>query len=72
MDTIVNQAFFRRQGLNPLTCRYPAATPGGYLGLSAAEPSKTGLTMRGIAIGTYGEFPDHAPLRTMAPRGSDI
>jgi hypothetical protein len=37
-----------------------------------AEPSKTGLTMRGIAIGTYGEFPDHAPLRTMAPRGSDI
>jgi len=42
------------------------------LGLSAAEPSKTGLTMRGIAIGTYGEFPDHAPLRTMAPRGSDI
>jgi hypothetical protein len=37
-----------------------------------AEPSKTGLTMRDIAIGTYGEFPDHTPLRTMAPRGSDI
>lgn len=37
-----------------------------------AKPSKTGLTMRDIAIGTYGEIPDHAPLRTMAPRGSDI
>ena len=37
-----------------------------------AKPSKTGLTMRDIAIGTYGEVPDHAPRRTMAPRGSDI
>ena len=37
-----------------------------------AKPGKTGLTLRDIAIGTYGEVPDHAPLRTMAPRGSDI
>jgi len=37
-----------------------------------AKPSKTGLTMRDIAIGTYGEVPDHAPRRTMAPRGSDV
>ncbi len=37
-----------------------------------AKPSKTGLTMRDIAIGSYGEVPDHAPLRTTAPRGSDI
>ena len=37
-----------------------------------ATPSKTGLTMRDIFIGSYGEVPDHAPLRTMAPRGSDI
>jgi hypothetical protein len=37
-----------------------------------AKPGKTGLTMRDIAIGTYGEVPDHAPLRTMAPRGSDV
>jgi hypothetical protein len=37
-----------------------------------AKPSKTGLTMRDIAIGSYGEVPDHAPRRTMAPRGSDV
>jgi hypothetical protein len=37
-----------------------------------AKPGKTGLTLRDIAIGSYGEVPDHAPLRTMAPRGSDI
>ncbi len=37
-----------------------------------AVPSKTGLTMRDISIGSYGEVPDHAPLRTMAPRGSDV
>lgn len=37
-----------------------------------AVPSKTGLTLRDIAIGSYGEVPDHAPLRTMAPRGSDV
>jgi len=37
-----------------------------------ATPSRIGLTMRDIAIGTYGEIPDEAPLRTMAPRGSEI
>src|SRR5664279_6609124 len=37
-----------------------------------AKPGKTGLTLRDIAIGSYGEVPDHAPLRTMAPRGSDV
>ena len=37
-----------------------------------AVPSKTGLTMRDIFIGSYGEVPDHAPMRTMAPRGSDV
>jgi hypothetical protein len=37
-----------------------------------AKPGKTGLTLRDIAIGSYGEVPDHAPLRTMARRGSDI
>jgi len=37
-----------------------------------AKPSKTGLTLRDIAIGSYGEVPDHAPRRTMAPRGSDV
>jgi len=38
----------------------------------SAVPSKTGLTLRDIFIGSYGEVPETAPLRTMAPRGSDI
>jgi hypothetical protein len=37
-----------------------------------AKPGKTGLTLSDIAIGSYGEVPDHAPLRMMAPRGSDV
>ena len=37
-----------------------------------AKPSKVGLTLRDIAIGSYGVVPDHAPRRTMAPRGCDI
>jgi hypothetical protein len=37
-----------------------------------AEPSRIGLTLRDIAVGTYGEVPDHPPRRTMAPRGADI
>lgn len=37
-----------------------------------ATPSRVGLTLQDISIGSYGEVPDHAPLRTMAPRGSDI
>ena len=28
--------------------------------------------MRDIAIGSYGEIPDHPPHRSMAPRGSDV
>ncbi|MHB1986547.1 MAG: ferritin family protein [Acidimicrobiales bacterium] len=37
-----------------------------------AVPSKVGLRLQDIMIGSYGEVPDHAPRRTMAPRGSDI
>jgi hypothetical protein len=37
-----------------------------------AKPSKIGLTLRDIAIGTYGQIPENAPRKTMAPRGSDI
>jgi hypothetical protein len=37
-----------------------------------ARPSKVGLTLMDIAIGSYGEVPDHPPRRTMAPRGSDV
>lgn len=37
-----------------------------------AKPSKVGLTMRDIAIGSYGEVPDDAPRHTTAPRGSDV
>ncbi|HVA75723.1 MAG TPA: hypothetical protein VNF71_14280 [Acidimicrobiales bacterium] len=35
-------------------------------------PSKVGLRLQDIMIGTYGVVPDHAPQRTMAPRGADI
>ncbi len=37
-----------------------------------ATPSKTGLTLRDISIGSYGLIPEHAPRRSMAPRGSDV
>jgi hypothetical protein len=37
-----------------------------------AKPSRVGLTLSDIAIGSYGEVPDEAPRRTMALRGSDI
>ncbi len=37
-----------------------------------AKPSKTGLTLRDIAVSSYGMVPDHAPRRTMAPRGCDV
>ena len=37
-----------------------------------AKPSRVGLTMKDIAIGTYGAIPDSPSRRTMAPRGSDI
>lgn len=37
-----------------------------------ATPSRVGLTLADISIGTYGDVPDHASRRTMAPRGSDI
>ncbi len=34
-------------------------------------PSRVGLTMRDIAVGQYGDIPERAPMRTMAPRGCD-
>lgn len=34
-------------------------------------PSRVGLTMKDIAVGRYGEIPDEAPMRTMAPRGGE-
>jgi hypothetical protein len=37
-----------------------------------ARPSKVGLTLRDIAVGSYGDVPDHPPRRTMAPRGSEV
>ena len=37
-----------------------------------ARPGKTGLTLRDIAVGSYGEVPEHAPRRSMAPRGSSV
>ncbi len=37
-----------------------------------ATPSRIGLTLKDIAVGSYGDIPDHPPRRTMAPRGSDI
>ncbi|MCL4421988.1 MAG: ferritin-like domain-containing protein [Actinobacteria bacterium] len=50
----------------------------GWLSGSGAEwgvratPSRVGLTLRDIAVGSYGDLPDHPPRRTMAPRGSDV
>ncbi len=35
------------------------------------QPSRVGLTMRDIAVGRYGDIPDTAPMRTMAPRGCE-
>jgi hypothetical protein len=37
-----------------------------------ATPSKVGLTLRDISIGSYGQVPDTPPRKTMAPRGADI
>jgi len=37
-----------------------------------ARPSSVGLTLRDIAIGSYGQVPDRPPRRTMAPRGADV
>ena len=37
-----------------------------------ARPSRLGLTLRDIAVGSYGEVPEDPPRRTMAPRGSDV
>jgi hypothetical protein len=36
------------------------------------KPGPRGLTMMDIAVGSYGEIPDHPPRRTMAARGCDI
>ena len=45
--------------------------PTGEWGVHA-KPSKVGLTLRDIATGSYGEVPDVATARSMAPRGSAI
>ena len=36
------------------------------------KPSARGLTMIDIAVGSYGEVPEHPAHRSMAPRGADI
>lgn len=36
------------------------------------KPSPRGLTMLDIAVGAYGEVPDHPAHRSMAPRGADV
>lgn len=36
------------------------------------KPGPRGLTMMDIAIGSYGEVPDHPTHRSMAPRGADV
>jgi hypothetical protein len=36
------------------------------------KPSPRGLTMLDIAVGSYGEVPDHPKHRSMAPRGADV
>jgi len=35
-------------------------------------PSPRGLTMLDIAVGSYGEVPEHPTKRSMAPRGADV
>jgi hypothetical protein len=45
--------------------------PAGEWGVRAT-PSSTGLTLRDISIGSYGEIPEHAPRRSMAPRGASV
>ena len=36
------------------------------------KPGPRGLTMMDIAVGSYGEVPDHPQHRSMAPRGCDV
>ena len=36
------------------------------------KPSARGLTMLDIAVGSYGDVPDHPTHRSMAPRGADV
>ncbi|MBM3675732.1 MAG: ribonucleotide-diphosphate reductase subunit beta [Actinobacteria bacterium] len=36
------------------------------------KPSPRGLTMLDIAVGSYGEVPEHPVHRSMAPRGADV
>ncbi len=45
--------------------------PGTEWGVRAT-PSRVGLTLRDIAVGSYGEVPERPPRRTMAPRGSAV
>jgi len=36
------------------------------------KPSARGLTLLDVAVGTYGEVPEHPAKRSMAPRGADV
>jgi len=36
------------------------------------KPGPRGLTMMDIAVGSYGEVPEHPEHRSMAPRGADV
>ncbi|MFZ6003019.1 MAG: ferritin-like domain-containing protein [Actinomycetota bacterium] len=36
------------------------------------KPSPRGLTMSDIAVGSYGDVPEHPSHRSMAPRGADV
>ncbi|MGC8512290.1 MAG: ferritin-like domain-containing protein [Acidimicrobiales bacterium] len=37
-----------------------------------AKPGPRGLTLADISVGSYGDIPERAPLRTMAPRGAEV
>jgi hypothetical protein len=37
-----------------------------------AKPGPRGLTLADISVGSYGDVPERAPLRTMAPRGAEV
>lgn len=36
------------------------------------KPSPRGLTLLDVAVGSYGDVPDHPTGRSMAPRGADV
>jgi hypothetical protein len=69
--TAADLGYLERLERGELDLRWLTEEPRSEWGVRA-RPSKVGLTLRDIAIGSYGEVPEHPPLRTMAPRGSDI